>query len=70
MSKVRVTYGTVRIVECEMDERMKRLFTTLWTELSQEEKNEVHRWMEENLPDHDEIYCIEDAKTGEELAGL
>lgn len=70
MSKVRVTYSTVQVVEREMDEQMKRLFTTSWTDLSREEKNEVHRWMEENLPGHDEIYCVEDMETGEELAGL
>lgn len=70
MSKVRVTYGTVRIVECEMDERMKRLFTASWTDLSREEQIEVLRWMEENLPESDEIYCVEDMETGEELAGL
>lgn len=69
MGKVRVTYGTVRIVEREMDERMKRLFTASWADLSREEQNEVHRWMEENLPDNDEIYCVEDMETGEELAG-
>lgn len=69
MGKVRVTYSTVQVVEREMDERMKRLFTASWADLSQEEQNEVHRWMEENLPDRDEIYCIEDMETGEELAG-
>lgn len=70
MSKVRVTYGTTRVAEREMDERMKRLFTTLWTDLSREEQNDVLRWIETNLPDNDEIYCIEDVETGEELAGL
>ena len=67
MGKVCVTYSTVQVVEREMDEQMKRLFTTPWTELSKEEQKEVHLWMDENLPDHDEIYCIEDMETGEEL---
>jgi hypothetical protein len=60
----------VQVVEREMDERMKRLFTASWADLSREEQNEVYLWMEENLPHKDEIYCVEDMETGEELAGL